>query len=146
MKRVITFVAVILFTTTSAYADDKLISFEALPSSAQKFIEKYFASESVKYITVGGRSMYREYDVKLKSGFDVEFDFQGGWFKVDSKLKSVPSVLVPDEILEYVKCNFSGESVREIELGRDYRCMVELSDGTELEFNKKFEVIAVELD
>ena len=146
MKRVIIFVVAILFATTSAYAEDKIVSFDKLPVNAQKLIKKYFAKETVKYVTTDGRSIYREYEVKMKSGFDVEFNSKGKWIKIDCELSEVPKGLVPDEILDYIKINFKGEFVREIELERGSIYKVELSDATDLKFNKKFELIEVDID
>lgn len=146
MKKVIVFVMVALFATTSLFADDKMLSLNKLPASAQKFIKKHFANETVKYITTEGRSIYREYDVTLKSGTGIGFNSKGDWTKVDCDLKEVPKDLVPTQISKHIKSNFKGEFISEIERKKNSVYKVELSDGTELEFNKKFDVTAIDIE
>ncbi len=145
MKRLIVFVVALLFATTSVSADEKLVKFDKLPVKAQAFIKKYFANETVKNVVTEGKSIYREYGVKLKNGSEVDFNSKGIWTKVDCALNEVPKDLIPDKVSKYVKSNFKGKEIREIEREKgSYK--LELSDGTDLEFNKKLEVVEIDED
>ncbi len=145
MKKLIVFVVALLFATTSVSADEKRVSFDKLPVNAQKFIKKFFAKDAVKSVMTEGRSIYREYDVKLKDGSDVEFDSKGLWTKVDCATNAIPKGLIPDQVTKYVKSNFKGKFIREVERKKGaYK--VELSDDTDLDFDKKFNLIKVDED
>ena len=78
-----------------------------------------------------------------QSGEKVEFDKKGNWKDIECKGSQVPANLIPAEITASVNAKFPGATITEID--RDRRgYSVKLSNGLELEFNKKFQI--VELD
>ena len=84
-----------------------------------------------------------DYKVMYQNGEKVEFDKKGNWKDIECKGSQVPSALIPADIAASVNAKFPGATITEID--RDRRgYSVKLSNGLELEFNKKFQI--VELD
>lgn len=144
MKRFWILVLSLVIFSIPAMADgDRPISVDKMPQKAQAFITKYFSGTSVAIAKQEGGIMDKSYDVVFKNGDKVEFDRQGGWTNVDCKYTSVPDGIVPEKIAAYIKGNFSGEKVIQIEK-EDRRYEVELSNGVELKFNYSFELLDVD--
>ncbi|MDD6687766.1 PepSY-like domain-containing protein, partial [Sodaliphilus pleomorphus] len=76
-------------------------------------------------------------------GEKLEFDRNGNWTEIDCKKSRVPVALVPSAIKNYVRKNYSGATIVQIEKARSgYE--VQLSTGLELTFNKNFKVIDID--
>jgi hypothetical protein len=76
-------------------------------------------------------------------GAKVEFARNGEWKEVDCRRSSVPSPIVPDKILKYVKANYPDAKVMLIERDKnDYE--VRLSNRLELTFDKAFNIIDID--
>ena len=146
MKRLVVLVAAILFATTSVFAEGKKISFDKLPGNAKKFIKEFFADKTIGSVLTEGRSIYQEYDVDFEDGPEVEFNSKGEWTKVDCEKSEVPKGIIPAKISDYVKKLFKGKTINEIEKLKGGAYKVELSNGVDLAFNKKFKMIKQELD
>ena len=86
----------------------------------------------------------KSYDVIFTNGDKLEFDKKGGWTNVDCKQTQVPKDILPKEILNYLNANYPNLNVRQIEKTDSKGYDVELSNGVELEFNKKFQVIDID--
>lgn len=127
-----------------ANAQDKIISFAQLPKNAQNFVTSYYATDQVAFVMeekelLSGKS----YDVKLKDGVKLEFDGKGEWTGVDAKLNAVPVKIVPESILTYVKRSFPANDIVQISRS-SRRYEVELTNGIDLEFNKKGKFVRVD--
>ena len=134
----------IVFTASSAFANDKVITFSQLPAKSQKFVKTFFPQEDV--LTVTEETEYlvqKEYTVIFRDGAKIEFDSDGEWEKVDTRTKPVPVKLVPNSILNHVKKSFPNTFVKEIKKSRN-KYEVEISNGLELEFNRKGEFIRID--
>ncbi|WP_353134784.1 PepSY-like domain-containing protein [Pseudopedobacter sp.] len=134
----------IVFTANSAIANDKVITFNQLPSKAQKFIKTFFSQADI--LTVTEETEYlvqKEYTVILNDGSKIEFDSNGEWEKVDAHTKSMPVKIVPGSILSHVKKSFPNTFVKEIKKSTN-KYEVEISNGLELEFNRKGEFIRID--
>lgn len=83
------------------------------------------------------------YDIIFTNGDKVEFDRNGNWTELKCKYSQVPVRLIPAAINSYVKKNYSSAKVLEIERDRN-EYDVKLSNGIELTFNKKFQVIDID--
>ena len=123
-----------------AQADnDRVITYDQLPAQAQTLLKQHFANKVPLIITMD----FDDYKVMYQSGEKVEFDKKGNWKDIECKGSQVPANLIPAEITASVNAKFPGATITEID--RDRRgYSVKLSNGLELEFNKKFQI--VELD
>ena len=119
------------------------ISVDNLPQKAQQFIKKYFSQVSVTYATEDRDILSKEYEVMFAEGTKVDFSSNGEWRSVECKGVAVPAGVVPQQINEYVKQNYSNAKVVKIDRDRnDYE--VSLSNRLELTFNKSFRLVEID--
>ncbi len=119
------------------------ISVDNLPQKAQQFIKKYFSQVSVTYATEDRDILSKEYEVMFAEGTKVDFSSNGEWKSVECKGVAVPAGVVPQQINEYVKQNYSNAKVVKIDRDRnDYE--VSLSNRLELTFNKSFRLVEID--
>lgn len=119
--------------------NDRVITFEQLPATAQTLLKKHFADKVPLIVTVD----FDDYKIVYQSGEKVEFDKKGNWKEFDCKVSRVPLALIPEQIKANVKTTFPGAII--IKLDRDRRGYdVKLNNGMELEFNKNFQVVDID--
>jgi len=105
-----------------------------LPAIAQTFITNNFKGQSIQTLSMDKDMRSTEYDVILTNGISFEFDESGNWEEIDGNKTALPTSVLPGNIADYVAKNYVGKNVLKIEKNkRKYE--VELSDGTELEFD-----------
>lgn len=139
-KRMLMMVAFLLILCMPIMADnDRVITFEQLPTQAQTLLKKHFSDKVPLVVTVD----YDDYKIIYQSGEKVEFDKKGNWKEFECKSSSVPAALVPDQIKASVKTSFPGTVI--IKLDRDRRgYSLKLNNGMELEFNKNFQIVEID--
>ena len=121
----------------------------SVPVQATAFIDQYFPESSVVLVEIENDEGTREYSVWLNDGTKIEFDVQGNWKRVGRKKTGVPSILIPDTIMQYVKTHYPNNVVTKFskkEYGykfskKEYGYKLELSDDMDLRFNKQFQFI-----
>lgn len=123
--------------------NNKPISVNALPAKAQTLLSNYFSDQKVMLATIESGVSSRSYDVVLQNGTKLEFDKKGNLTEIDCKKGTVPNLLIPQAIKNYLKDNYAGESVKKIEMNKkEYE--VELSNGLDLTFNKHFQLVDID--
>ena len=127
--------------TMSADDNDRVITYQQLPQSAQTFLKQHFAKKVPLVVTAD----WDDYTIVYESGERVEFDKKGNWKDVECRASKVPTALVPEQINAYIKKNYPGKSVVKIERHRSVY-EVKISNGMEIEFNRNFQVIDVDYD
>ncbi|MDE6270403.1 MAG: PepSY-like domain-containing protein [Muribaculaceae bacterium] len=133
------FLALVLILGVSAFTacseDDNLVVPADLPQAAQTFMERYFSGTEVLSVKKEGKHSDTEYTVKLRNGYEVEFDATGNWTDVDAPAgKTIPDGIAPNPIANYVAEEYPGMGINEI--SRDYKGYdVELVTGLDLEFD-----------
>ena len=127
--------------TMSADDDDRVITYQQLPQSAQTFLKQHFAKKVPLVVTAD----WDDYTIVYESGERVEFDKKGNWKEIECRASKVPANLVPDQINTYLKKNYPGKSVIKLERHRSVY-EVKISNGMEIEFNRNFQVIDVDYD
>jgi len=119
--------------------NDRVITFDQLPPPAQAMLKQHFG-DKVPLVITADRS---DFNVMYQSGEKVEFDKKGNWREIECKRSSVPEALVPEQIKAAVKKSFPGTTIQKID--RDRRGYdVELDNGLDLEFNKKFQMVEID--
>lgn len=141
MKK-ITFLFVCLFALnlTVWAGNDKPIQVTEMPKSAQQFIKNHFANQSIAMAKVETEFMDKNYDVIFTNGDKVEFDKKGKWTKVDCEHSQVPQAIIPMAIQHYVAKNYPDAKVVKIEVTDRKGYDVDLSNGFDIEFDKKMNV------
>ena len=148
MKRIIqsavvALVCLVAFSASALADNDKPISVNQLPATAQQTINKHFKAKKVALAKMETGLFEKSYDVVFNNGEKVEFDRRGNWTEIDCKLSSVPAGLVPAKISSYVKSTYPGTKILEIEKD-DSQYEVKLSNRLEVTFNKNFQVVDID--
>lgn len=139
MKKSTIFLAALLcmmMQTVSTFAGDRLITTEQLPAAAKAFIQENFPAQGITYAKKDFDDGRRRYEVRLDNGFELDFDKQGNWDKVDCQYEAVPALIVPTLIANYVNTSYPSAQIVKIDKER-YGYKIELSNDLELKFNKK---------
>lgn len=123
--------------STIVCAQKKVINSNQLPANAQTFIKNNFAINQISSTIEEQENLFsKEYKVILNNGTEIEFDKSGNWEEVDGQKTPIPLKIVPRTIQNYVAKSFPNTQIVKIKKSlRKYE--VEISNGLELEFNKK---------
>ena len=150
MKKLSIFLAAIFFAAASAYAvtdelinDERPITFEQLPATAQSFIKSNFGKEDISFVIKDKGILFDEYSVAFVNGNKLEFDDKGEWTEVKCRYSAVPNNIVPREISDYVKEHNPSAKIIEIKRERN-EWEVKLSGGLELKFNSSFRLVEID--
>lgn len=145
MKRVKLFVVALACLMISAvcFADGKFIPVDQLPQAVKTFVQTNFPQQSIMYAEMEVDAAGTTYEVKLNDGTELDFDKKGNWEKIDCKMVAVPAAFVPQEIAAFVKNSYPGAAVVKIQKDRA-GWEAETSNGLELKFNKKFQLVAID--
>jgi hypothetical protein len=140
------FLFVSLFVMNLAvFADnDKPIQVTEMPKEAQSFVKSHFANQSVAVAKMETDFLDKTYDVIFTNGDKVEFDKKGNWTKVDCEHTQVPQAVIPAAIQQYVSKNYPDAKVLKIEKTDRKGFDVDLSNGFDIEFDKKMRVVEVD--
>ena len=88
--------------------------------------------------------MSKSYDVIFTNGDKVEFDKKGNWTNVDCEHTQVPQAVIPMAIQKYLAKNYPDAYVLKIELTDRKGYDVDLNNGFDIEFDKRFNVIEID--
>ena len=143
-KWTILFVSMLVMSVTVWAGNDKPIQISQMPQTAQQFIKKHFANQSVAVAKMESELLDKNYDVIFTNGDKVEFNKKGQWTKVDCKHTQVPVEVIPVVIQKYVSQHFPDAKVVKIEVTDRKGYEVDLSNGFDIEFDKKMNVIDID--
>ena len=145
MKKIVfLFISLFAMNLVAMAGNDKPIQVSEMPKAAQLFIKNHFADLSVAMAKVETDFLDKNYDVVFTNGNKVEFDKKGNWTNVDCEHTQVPVAILPEAIRQYVAKNYPDAKVLKIEVTDRKGYDVELSNGFELEFDKRMNVIDVD--
>ena len=108
MKKII-FAALALFTigiATASADKNRIIAKENLPQKSQQFINSHFSSIKVSYVKEEYDFFEKSFEVVFADGSKVEFARNGEWKEVDCRYTAVPTPIVPQAIVKYIKSNY----------------------------------------
>lgn len=132
-------------TTTFGMADDdRPIRVEQLPAKAQQFIKTHFADSRIAISKVDTDWFDKTYEVIFTNGDKIEFNRSGEWKDIDCKHSAVPEAAVPEQIKNYIRTNYQGAVVLSLEKDKN-SYDVKLSNRVELEFDKWFNLIDIDM-
>lgn len=140
MKKALSTLLAVAGTVTMACAAGVApsVQTDALPAKARSFIGEYFRQHDIT--SVKREQWPTGYEVVFDNGAKAEFDADGEWTEVDCRREAVPSVIVPQQIRSYVNSKYPKETI--VSVSRDRRGYdVELSNGFELGFDRKFRLV-----
>lgn len=143
-KLILLFLCVAAVHITVKAGNDKPITFDQLPAQSQQMIRNYFPNQSVALVKMERELSGNSYEVIFTNGNKVEFDRKGIWKEIDCKYAEIPMEVVPQEIVSFVKQNYSDSKITKIEKKSRNRHEIELLNGLEIEFDAKFNVIDID--
>ena len=124
-------------------AEDVEITFDKLPEKAQKVILKAFPDTKIKKVEMERRASLIQYEVKLAGGIKMQFNKEGAFTECECEKGSVPAVLIPSKIRDFVAKEFPGKEIRRFE--HDSKLFeVLLDNGYELSFNNSYRIIDID--
>ena len=127
--------------TMSADDDERVITYQQLPQTAQTFLKQHFAKKVPLVVTAD----WDDFTIMYETGEKIEFDKKGNWKEVTCRTSKVPSDIIPQQIKDYIQKNYPGKSVVKLDRHRSVY-EVKLNNGIEIEFNRSFQVIDVDFD
>jgi len=138
MKKTLFTAILMMFSISLGFAQTDV---SVLPQNAQDFITNNFSDATVekadkedKWFSWDKNEMY---EVHLSNGVKLDFNKAGEITEIDSRDNApIPMEAVPTEVKSYVEANHSGAEIISWERDNDEQ-EVELSDGTDLEFDSK---------
>lgn len=136
---------VVLFATSVATAQHKILTLEQLPAKAQTLLKENFGGLDIA--TIWEETEYfsqKEYNVTFNDGSEIEFRSNGDWKEVKSRTGNVPANIVPVAISQHITKYFQNTTVREIKRRKSGGYEVELSNGLDLEFNSKGRFVRID--
>lgn len=133
----------LVFVSAVCYGRDVIITVSELPAAAQQLLTKQFPGKQVSMVKKDVDTFKVSYDVLFADGTKVEFDKKGEWTEVKTRPAAVPAFFVPAGISTFVNANYP--NVKIIEINRErYGYEVDLSNGLEIKFDKRFRVIDID--
>ena len=129
-----------------ACSDDKdePITATSLPQQARNFISTYFSDSKMLKAEKDVDDGVVTYDVTFTDGFELEFDADGQWLKVDAPgYQTIPDGIAPQTIADYVSTNYPKAGINEISRVT-YGYEVELNNNVELHFDSQGNFLATD--
>ena len=140
---VLTVALLFVFALTGRADNDRPIAVDQLPQKAQQFIKQHFPKSKVALAKEEREFLDLRYEVVFANSVKIEFLKDGEWKEVNCKYSAVPAAIIPVKIAEYVTKNY--EDVQIVKIDRDKReYEVDLSNGLELTFDTKFNLIDID--
>lgn len=145
MKKLLFAIFALMISVPTFAKEEMPIDQSELPAKAQQLINNYYPQEKVSIATVEKEFLARDYKVILTDGTLLEFDRSGDWTDIECKKgKVVPAAVVPVKIADYVKARFPNNQIQKIERTKN-GTEIELNNGYEMEFNKKGNLIEIDI-
>lgn len=111
--------------------EEKIVSFETLPSRAQTFIRENFDASSIVSVQYDKEFSDKEYKVIFANADFINFNKSGEWDEIYMP-SGVPAKLIPAKITTYVEQKHPGASILSIDRERNH---------TEIELNNSLDLI-----
>ncbi len=122
----------------------KKINITELPEKAQTFIKKNFNKEKTQYVLKEVEDFFDiEYKVAFLDKVKIKFNKKGEWKEIDGNRTPIPTQLIPEKILAYVRKSFPNNEVVKIEKDKR-RYEVKISNGLDLEFDSKGDFLRID--
>lgn len=116
--------------------DDRMINWEQLPAQAREFLTTHFEGKALSLAKEDRELFEVRYEVVLVGGEKIEFTRSGAWEEVSCRYASIPSAIIPPEILSQVQSRYPDVAVTEINR-ESKRYELQLSNGMELIFDRQ---------
>lgn len=110
------------------------VTADELPGTARDFIGDNYPGDSPALILKKFDDLHTSYEVTFTDGTKLTFGRHGEWTDIESRVRPVPSGLIPPQISDYTGRNFPGIPLMEISRDRK-EVEVRLANKVELTFD-----------
>lgn len=133
MKKMILMLVMMFALTSCQSQENKVITFDKLPSKAKSFIKSNFSNMNILQIVKDNELFDKEYVVYFTEGSKIEFNKKGDWEDIEIKT-GVPKSILNASINNFITKNHQNTKVVDINKDkRDYE--VKLDNSIEIVFN-----------
>ncbi len=143
MKKFFAVVVAVAACLTSCSGKPYMGTFNELPESAKTFVVTYYNESDISFIKVEKEGLHNEYDVVLKNGVEITFDYKGNLEEIDCKQQAVPDGIVPEVIVNYVSTHFANAFIVKYKIER-WGKEVELNNYVELKFDHQGNFLGID--
>lgn len=142
-KTILTIAATLLVAITFGQTSANIANYDQLPKNAKTLLSTHFNNDKVVFVEIDRDLASIEYEVKLQSGAEINFNSKGEWIEIDTQTAPIPSILVNNAIKNYVDANYKGTNI--VKMDRDARQIeIKLNNQTELIFDLKGKFIRID--
>ena len=141
MKKNILTLALAIFLSVNAFAQNGMTQLEQLPAKAQEFVKTHFSDYTIQYIFSDREFADVDYMIRFEDGTEIEFNALGDWTDVSGKKNCIPTGFILPEITNHVEMYHKDLCITDIEKEFN-RITIELNNNLELEFNSKGKLIS----
>jgi len=145
MSKTVFAISVLLAIAMVGMAKDRVVDYTQVPSTARQSLEQFFKVENVSIVMLDDGKLGAEYEVHYQDGSKAVSDSNGKLIEIKCVTTPVPDVFIPQPILQNVHSRFSLHYIQKYEAKR-YEYEVTLSNGLEITYDLKFNLIEVEDD
>lgn len=98
MRKLLLTFLFIISSFSYCLSEEIIISPNELPDNIKTFVQKYFPGTSIMYAEID----YNEYDIRLNSGAEIEFEKSGEWKEIKA-YQNFPTELLPKSAVQAIK-------------------------------------------
>ena len=128
--------SIALLSVCIVKAERLAVGYDELPAKARQFVTTYFTDAGIAGVAMNKDFMNNSYDLYFTDGRKVEFDKRGEWIEIDCVRSAVPTGIVPEKIVEFLKANNQDNYIVKIERDKNI-CKIKLDNGIKAEFDNK---------
>lgn len=146
MKKISLFLAALLISIFSAYADSDRITHDIneLPEKSRLFLSTYYKNIPISHIKIEKNLLWIEsYDVILTNGTNIEFERSGEWKEVKGSPEHIPSTIIQAFIHDYVNQHYAGTQISGVDRSGQH-IEIDLNNGIELTFDTEGHIIDID--
>lgn len=132
-------IALSLILFNCLYADI-IISADSLPQNSKDFLKQNFNA------TIGlAQRDKNSYEVYLSDGTEIEFDIDGNWHEIESKINPFNFDFLPQNLASIIKNEFPNTKAREIEKKINHY-KIKLTNGMKIYIDFNGTILHKEMD
>lgn len=111
-------VCLMLLSVVGLYScdDEKSISFDKLPQTAQLFVQQNFPTTTVLRVMREKDDGRKNYEVTLNNGAQIDFDESGAWTHLESQFNPLPLTFLPQALQTDLAQRYPNNTIHEIDL------------------------------
>lgn len=139
---ILTLVLILSIGLTVINAQDRYLSAAEYPSQIKEYVSTYFSKSNIISVKKEKVIFKTEYEVKLNTGEELEFDKSFSIVKLESKM-GLPDSVIPAKIRDYVSKNYPHQKIEEWKMKRRTQ-EIELDNSLELIFTSDGDFVRID--